>query len=120
MAWVHKNRPVVPKLRPFAPMFASRVVEPQAKTVDPIYKTSAFNAWRRFVIARAGFRCEARDDGKRCSKAAPENRMFADHVKELQDGGDPFDPANGQCLCGSHHTVKTMAARAARIRTGSP
>ena len=115
MAWTHKNRPGIPKPRPFARMFSSRVVEPQAKTVDAIYKTPAYEAWRRFVIARAGARCEARDDGRRCSKAAPQNRMFADHIRELQDDGDPFDPNNGQCLCGSHHEIKTMRERAKRF-----
>ena len=40
--------------------------------------------------------------------------MFADHITEIRDGGDPFDPANGQCLCGRCHTLKTNAARAAR------
>jgi 5-methylcytosine-specific restriction protein A len=40
--------------------------------------------------------------------------MFADHIEELQDDGDPFDVANGQCLCGSHHTLKTAAVRARR------
>jgi hypothetical protein len=41
--------------------------------------------------------------------------MFADHIKERQDGGDPFDPANGQCLCGAHHTLKTGRERARRM-----
>jgi len=115
VAWVHKNRMGIPAPKPLARMFAHRVVEPAAKGVDAIYKTPAYQAWQRNVIARAGKRCEALDDGRRCSKALPEHRMFADHKKELQDGGSAFDPANGQCLCGSHHTIKTMRERARRL-----
>ena len=115
MAWGHKNRPVVPKMKPLARTFASRAVEPQAKTVDAIYKMPAFNAWRRFIVARAGYRCEAIDSGLRCRKAAPDHRLYADHVIELQDGGSPFDPSNGQCLCASHHEIKTMRERAKRF-----
>jgi hypothetical protein len=42
--------------------------------------------------------------------------MFADHIREIGDGGAPFDLANGQCLCGAHHTRKTTATRAKRLR----
>lgn len=41
--------------------------------------------------------------------------MFADHIKEVRDGGAPYDLMNGQCLCGRHHTIKTTQARAARL-----
>lgn len=87
------------------------------KTADPIYHTPEYQAWRAAVIANAGGRCEAVESGVRCAKAKPFNRMFADHRIELRDGGAPFDPANGQCFCGSHHTTKTAAARAARMRS---
>ncbi len=84
------------------------------KTVAPIYQSAEFRAWRQAVIDRAGGRCEAMIGDKRCWKAAPRNRMFADHIVELREGGAPFDVENGQCLCGAHHTAKTAAARAAR------
>ncbi len=41
-------------------------------------------------------------------------RLFGDHVVELQDGGAELDPSNVQLMCGSCHTRKTAAARAAR------
>jgi hypothetical protein len=53
--------------------------------------------------------------GYRCTKAQPEHRMFADHVIELRDGGAQFDPANGQCLCGPHHLMKTAQTRRDRL-----
>jgi 5-methylcytosine-specific restriction enzyme A len=71
--------------------------------------------WRDAVLARAGWRCEAIDGGVRCNRRSPPDRLFADHIRELSDGGAPLDPANGQCLCGSHHTAKTAAARARRM-----
>ncbi len=84
------------------------------KAAAPIYQSAEYRAWREAVIAQAGRRCEHVTDGKRCWKAEPRNRMFADHRVELRDGGAPFDVSNGQCLCGGHHTAKTAAARAAR------
>jgi hypothetical protein len=32
------------------------------------------------------------------------HRMFADHIKERPDSGDPLDPNSSMCLCGSHHS----------------
>lgn len=91
-----------------------RRVKAPAKKAASIYQTPEFKAWRAIVVERAGGRCEAVDNGKRCRKAVPYHRMFADHRIEISDGGAPFDPANGQCLCGAHHTAKTAAHRAAR------
>jgi hypothetical protein len=48
----------------------------------------------------------------------PEHRLFADHIVEVADGGALLDPANGQCLCGAHHTLKTVRAKVARARGG--
>jgi 5-methylcytosine-specific restriction protein A len=43
--------------------------------------------------------------------------MYADHIVELRDGGQPFDLRNGQCLCAVHHERKTFQAR--QLRTES-
>lgn len=99
------------------PTFDARKVKPPPKTAKAIYHTPEYREWQEQVIARAGGRCERVTDGKRCWKRAPQHRMFADHVKELADGGSPFDVSNGMCLCGSHHTAKTAAARAERLAT---
>lgn len=103
-----------PRLRTLAPRLAvldTRTAKPPPKTADPHYLTAEHRAWRQAVIARAGGRCQAPG----CGRA--ERRMFADHIVELRDGGAPHDPKNGQCLCGSCHTAKTAARRAARYRT---
>jgi len=94
--------------------FNSRRVATPPKVADDIFSTAEYAEWREAVIARGGRRCEAIDNGKRCWKREPGARMFADHIIERRDGGAPFDPMNGQCLCGSHHTAKTAVARAAR------
>jgi 5-methylcytosine-specific restriction protein A len=101
--------------------FDARAVQPEAKKADPFYLSPEYRAWREAVIARAGRRCQDTDErtGHRCSKAEPRHRMFADHVVEVKDGGARYDIANGRCLCGSHHTIKTAAARAARLAAPS-
>src|SRR5262245_3532030 len=82
------------------------------KQKDPIYNTPEFQKWRARVIARAGGRCEYRDQhDTRCTKAKPMHRVVADHIVELRDGGQAFDVTNGQCLCDAHHQLKTMQAR---------
>lgn len=103
-------------LRPKLRVFDARAVKPELKTVDPFYLTPEYKKWRETVIARAGRRCEDVDGDERCPKAEPQHRMFADHIKERRDGGAPFDPANGKCRCGSHHTLKTANERAKRLR----
>ena len=107
--------PKIPLFNPNRVPLARPKLALPPKTVAPVYQTPEHRTWRDAVLKRAGSRCEARDDrGNRCTKAAPAHRMFADHIKELFDGGAKNDIQNGQCLCGSHHTAKTMQARAAR------
>jgi hypothetical protein len=69
----------------------TRRAAPPPKSADPFYASASYRIWRADVIARAGGHCEAE-----------------------QNGGARFDVANGQCLCGSHHSAKTAQARSAR------
>lgn len=94
----------------------TRRVRPPAKIAEAELQTPEHRAWAEEVKRRAGYRCEAIHDGRRCGKAAPAHRMFADHIRERRDGGEPLDPKNGQCLCGSDHSLKTAKARAARFK----
>lgn len=94
----------------------SRCIKMLDKRVDPELTTPEHRAWAYEVKRRAGFRCEAVDQGQRCRKSLPNHRLFADHIIERKDGGDRYDPKNGQCLCGSHHSTKTYQARADRMR----
>lgn len=92
----------------------SRTVRLPPKTADAELLTKEHQAWRAHVLRLAGHRCQAIEQGKRCTVAAP-SRLFADHIVERRDGGAPLDVLNGQCLCGKHHTKKTAAARAKRM-----
>ena len=106
------------KLGPSIRTFEHRRIKPEEKKADPFYLTPEYRAWREKVIGKAGRRCEAVDHGNRCRKSEfnrPPDRMFADHIKEVRDGGAKYDPVNGQCLCGRHHTLKTVDARAKRL-----
>jgi 5-methylcytosine-specific restriction enzyme A len=102
-------------LVPLVPKSDGRTIKVEPKKADPFYHSDQHKQWREQVLGSAGFRCEWIENGSRCTKAVPHHRMFADHIRERRDGGDPLDPANGQCLCGAHHTRKTALARAARM-----
>jgi 5-methylcytosine-specific restriction protein A len=108
-------------MRTLAPLISrqwdSRAIKPEAKAAEPFYLTKEYRAWRRAVVVRAGRQCQWLEQGRRCRRAEPEHRMFADHVVEVRDGGKAYDIANGQCLCGRHHTLKTMRVRAKRMGT---
>lgn len=107
--------PRLHSLRPRLRTIDTRTAKPLPKKAASVYQTPEFKEWREQIVARAGRRCEAIDHhGMRCIRSEPYDRMFADHITELKDGGEPFDIGNGQCLCGSHHTAKTLAARARR------
>lgn len=108
------KRPALGRLGPRVPTLDARRIQPPPKTAEPYYTTPAYRIWREEVIARAGRRCQSVDSGRRCTKAEPFNRMFADHKVEVRDGGALYDVSNGECLCGSHHSAKTAKARAAR------
>ncbi len=102
------------QLRPTVRRLDIRTAKPALKKADAGLLTPEHRAWRTEVLRRSGYRCEAVDDGHRCQVAAP-SRLFADHIRERKDGGHPFDPANGQCLCGRHHSLKTARVRAERM-----
>lgn len=77
------------------------------------YGTPEHEAWSQLVIERAGYRCEGFDHDERTPRQGV--KLYADHITELQDGGAPLDPANGQALCARCHGRKTARARAARL-----
>src|SRR5262245_36025812 len=99
-------------LQPAVRTLDTRTIKRPSKVLDPFYNTPAFAIFRAQVINRAGRRCEHVDkQGRRCTKGWPQRRVYADHIIELRDAGNPFDPNNGQCLCASHHESKTCLAR---------
>ena len=106
------------RLRTLGPRVATldtRTAKPPPKEADPELLTPEHRAWRAHVLARAGYRCEVIENGKRCERRAPEHRMVADHIIERADGGALYDPANGMCMCVPHNTAKGIGARAKRL-----
>ncbi|MFG1205585.1 HNH endonuclease [Xanthobacter flavus] len=81
------------------------------KSRAPVYGTPEHREWSAAVIKRAGGRCQAPG----CTRALPEYRMYADHIREVRDDGAPLDLANGQCLCAVHHGAKTADQRRKRL-----
>jgi hypothetical protein len=105
-------------LRPLVRTINTSTTPLSAKVKDEVYTTPAFRAWRAHVVQRAGGQCEYVDQyGLRCTKAQPVHRMYSDHITELRDGGSLLDLNNGQCLCASHHELKTIAQRVRRLKT---
>lgn len=103
------------RLRNMAPRLVvldPRLARPSPKVADPHYHSPEHKAWRAEVMRRSHGQCQ--DPQCRTPNRGRGRRLFADHVRELRDGGAPFDPANGMALCGACHTRKTAAARAAR------
>lgn len=96
----------------------TRRVKPEPKTVDPELHDPAHVAWRRAVLSRAHWQCQAisTKTGLRCPARHPDQRLFADRVQERADRPDlRLDVGNGAALCGRHHTLKSAAARAERF-----
>jgi len=102
----------IPTLQSSVQMLDIRTALPAQKTADPHYLTPEHRAWRAQVIKLANGKCQ----DPRCKTPHRTGiRLFADHVIELQDGGEPLDPANGLARCGSCHTRKTNEERSKRM-----
>lgn len=104
-------------LRPRVTRLETRTALPPPKQADTELLTRDHRAFRSIVLKRSGWRCEVVTNGVRCENRHPAHRMYADHIKERKDGGDLFDPLNGQCKCASHHTLKSNEERTKRHQT---
>lgn len=47
---------------------------------------------------------------------AKDKRLLVDHIHELRDGGEPWEPSNLRVMCDACHRQKTLATAAARKR----
>ncbi len=83
----------------------TRAAKPPPKEPEPHYLTKEHRQWRAEVLRRAGYACE------KCGARGV--KLYADHIVELKDGGDPL--GHGQALCAACHTKKTIARRADRL-----
>ena len=95
----------------------TRFVKPPPKTADADLLTPEHQAWRNEVLKRARWKCQAPGCDQHGRRGGV--RLYADHIVERRDGGSLHDPANGQALCGKHHSLKTAQARAERMSRGA-
>ena len=91
----------------------TRRLTPQPKTADSFYQTPEWRSLVARLIAERGRRCQ--QCGRTHDADGKPVRIFADHIRELRDGGARLDPGNIQLLDGACHTRKTLAERAKRM-----
>ena len=84
---------------------------------DPRYRTARWRQLRAAVIRRDGPRCSVPS----CTTDMTEYRAVAvDHITEVKDGGDFWNPDNLQVLCTYHNRQKGTVAAANRERAIDP
>ena len=88
----------------------TRTTTPKAHGFAAVYVSREHAAWRQDVIGRANGRCQ--DATHRGPNVGL--KIYADHVKELRDGGT-HTLDNGMARCASCHSRKTAAERARRM-----
>ena len=109
-----KLRTIGQKLRPDYPT----KLRAAAKVADRFYSSLE---WRALVESEYAKRFVSKERARcqdlRCEQrlATRGTRLFADHIVELRDGGNPLDPTNILFRCGSCHTRKTAEERAKRM-----
>ena len=99
-------------LPPRVGRFDTRRLKAARKPSSSIYYTKEWRALVGRLIAERGRRCQL--CGGPTAMIGKPVRIYADHIVELEDGGDPFAKSNIQLLDGRCHTTKTAAARASR------
>lgn len=68
--------------------------------------------FREAVLAAAGYRCQAIEQGRRCPVTDP-RRLEAHHVVAIVAGGRDDPATNGVCLCRRHHRLAERNTRGA-------
>jgi 5-methylcytosine-specific restriction enzyme A len=96
-------------------VYDTRAVKPAVKVAEGFYLSRPWRSLVAGLLAQRGRRCEACG---RTGEGGKPVRIFADHIRELVDGGAALDPRNVRLMCGSCHTTKTLAERAKRLRGG--
>ena len=105
----HRQRARLPMLGSRVGQADLRSAQPSAKKAAPFYQSSEWRALIAAIIKKRGRRCEEHGCGREGC------RVYGDHIKELQDGGDALDERNVMLLCGSCHGKKTARERNARM-----
>jgi hypothetical protein len=85
-----------------------------------VYRDPRWQRCRRRALERAGYRCEAVEDGERCTASDPTGRWLGGHhdypggVRAMLAAKlDPFDERYVRIACGRHHQLLEASERAA-------
>jgi 5-methylcytosine-specific restriction endonuclease McrA len=90
------------------PLRTAKPPEPEYERAGkPIYSSNRWKVLRNELRKEKPY-CE------HCGVTAKQKRLMVDHIKEIRDGGAPFDKANLQVLCDSCHASKTQKERMKR------
>jgi 5-methylcytosine-specific restriction enzyme A len=106
--------PRLSTLRPRVAM-ASQRLTPRPKTAAPVYNSPEWRALIAAIIRERGRRCE--DPACQSPNHGAGQKVYGDHVIELQDGGALLDPANVMLRCAPCHGRKTAIERSKRMST---
>lgn len=103
---------MVRRISPIVRSLDTRSALPSPKRADPFYGQAAWQTLQQAIVAERGAICEdPKCDGR---THRPGMRVYADHIRELKDGGEPYERANIMLRCAASHTRKTAAERAER------
>jgi 5-methylcytosine-specific restriction protein A len=94
---------------------ASQRLQPRPKTAAPVYTSPEWRSLIAAIIRERGRHCE--DPRCQTPNRGAGQRIFGDHVVELQDGGALLDPNNIMLRCSPCHGRKTVAERNKRMST---
>jgi 5-methylcytosine-specific restriction protein A len=108
------NHPRLSTLRPRVAMATQRLT-PRPKIVLPVYNTPEWRSLIAGIIKHRGRRCE--DPHCQSANRAAGQKVYGDHIHELQDGGALLDPNNVLLRCAPCHGKKTTAERNKRMAT---
>lgn len=78
---------------------------------DPRYKSARWLRLRAAILRRDHHRCSI--PGCTTDMTLP-REAHVDHIHEVKDGGDFWDPSNLRVLCRRHHAAKTLSVAAER------
>jgi len=106
--------PRLSMLRPRVITLANRLAR-RPKVAAPAYQSREWKALIAAIIRERGRRCE--DPACQSPNHGAGQKVYGDHVVELQDGGALLDPSNVMLRCAPCHGRKTAAESNKRMST---
>lgn len=83
----------------------------QRRRITPGRTTKAQSRFRAAVLQAAGYRCQAIENGQRCTVT---DHLEAHHLDPLRTSAS-YNPADGVALCLHHHRLAEVRARTSNL-----